>query len=139
MISAKTANESTFFSIFNHRLKFWALNFNSPQLLQKMFVPHGLLFNNVYLHVFYHPSKMVGLVAKLWYIFCSETISITYSRLCNNIRVQNLNIMSMYNTYARRGINPCCYCMKFVCKIKILLLHKFICNRKMIEKVFFAE
>ena len=56
MIFAKTANESTYFSAFNHRLKFWTLNFSSPQLLQKTFVPYGFLFNNVYLHVCYHPS-----------------------------------------------------------------------------------
>ena len=28
------------------------------------FTPHGFLFNNVYLHVYYCPSTFVGLVAK---------------------------------------------------------------------------
>ena len=64
MFSVKTANESMFFSVFYHRLKFWTLNFNAPELLQKTFAHHGFLFNNVYLHVYYHPSKFVGLVAK---------------------------------------------------------------------------
>ena len=64
MIFLKTVNESAFFSVFYHRLKFWTLNFNAPQLLQKTFVPHGFLFNNVYLHVYYHSSTFVGLVAK---------------------------------------------------------------------------
>ena len=45
-------------------LKFWTLNFNAPQLLQKMFAPHVFPFNNVYLYVYYHPSKFVGLVEK---------------------------------------------------------------------------
>ena len=60
----ESANESTFYSVFHHRLKFWSLNFNAPQLLQKTFVPHGFLFNHVYLHIYYHPSKFVGLVVK---------------------------------------------------------------------------
>ena len=64
MILAKTGNESTFFSVFYHHLKFWTLNFNAPLLLQKTFAPHGFLFNNVYLYVHYHPSKFVRLVAK---------------------------------------------------------------------------
>ena len=64
MIFAKTANESTFFSVFYHRLKFWTLKFNAPWHLQKTFAPHGFLFNNVYLHVYYHLSTFVGLVAK---------------------------------------------------------------------------
>ena len=64
MISAKTANALTFFSVFYHRLKFWTLNFNAPSLLQKTFAPHDFLFNNVYLRVYYHPSKFVSLVAK---------------------------------------------------------------------------
>ena len=63
MISAKTANEPTLFSIFYHRLKFWTLFFNAPTLLQKMFVPNGFRFNNVCLDVYYHPSNFLGLVA----------------------------------------------------------------------------
>ena len=47
MILAKTANESTYFSVFNHRLKFWTLSFSAPQLLQKTFAPHGCQLNNV--------------------------------------------------------------------------------------------
>ena len=61
MIFAKTANKST---VFYHCLKFWTLNFNASKLLQKTFAPHGFLFNNVYLHVYYYPSTFVGLVAK---------------------------------------------------------------------------
>ena len=64
MILAKAANESTFFSVLYHHLKFWTLNFNAPYLLQKMFAHHGLPFKNIYLNVYYHPSKFVGLVAK---------------------------------------------------------------------------
>ena len=41
-----------------------SLNFNAHLLLQKTFAPHGFLFNNVYLRVYYHPSRFVGLVAK---------------------------------------------------------------------------
>ena len=64
MILAKIAYESTFFpAFFYHRLKFWSLNFTVPQLLQQTFASHGFLFNNVYLHVYYHPSKFVVLVA----------------------------------------------------------------------------
>ena len=29
-----------------------------------MLAPHGSMFNNVWLHVYYHPSSFVGLVAK---------------------------------------------------------------------------
>ena len=61
MISAKTANASTFFSVFYQRLNFWTLNFNALYLLRKMFAP---LFNNVYLHAFCHLSTFVVLLAK---------------------------------------------------------------------------
>ena len=64
MILAKTANESAFFFVVYLRLKFWILIFNAPDFLQKTFAPHGFLFNNVYPRVYYHPSKLVGLVAK---------------------------------------------------------------------------
>ena len=37
MILAKAANESTFFSDFYHRLKFWTLNINDPQTPTKDF------------------------------------------------------------------------------------------------------
>ena len=67
MILEKTANESTFFTIFYHRLKFWTLNFNVPYLLQKSFAHHGFLFNNDFLHVNYHSSKFVRLVANTPY------------------------------------------------------------------------
>ena len=70
MILVKTSSESIFFSVFYHHLKFWTLKFNAPWLLQKTFTHHGFLFNNVYLHAYYHPSTFVGLVAKypLWMI-----------------------------------------------------------------------
>ena len=50
MILAKTANESTYFSVFNHCLKFWTLNFSAPQLLQKTFAPHSCPLTNVCIH-----------------------------------------------------------------------------------------
>ena len=64
MILAKTANESSFFPVFYHRLKFWTSNYNAPELQQKKFGPHGFLFNIVYLHIYYHPATFVDLVAK---------------------------------------------------------------------------
>ena len=62
MILAKTANESTYFSGFNHRLKFWALNFSTPELLLKTFAPQGCPLNNVCLHVPYLPLKFVPIL-----------------------------------------------------------------------------
>ena len=83
---AKTENESTFFSVFYHRLKFWTLNFNAPQLLQKTFSHHGFLFNNIYLHVYYYRSKFVGLVAKLpVYVCVCINVCIDYAYLLNSI------------------------------------------------------
>ena len=64
MILMKTANEFTFFSAFYHCLKIWILNLNPPKLPQKTLARRGFLFNNVYIHVYYHPSTFVGLVAK---------------------------------------------------------------------------
>ena len=64
MILVKTANESTYFSVFYRRLKLWTLNFNTPYLLQKTLAHHGFLFNNVHLHVYYHSTTFVSLVAK---------------------------------------------------------------------------
>ena len=62
MILAKTANESTNFSVFNHRLKFWTLNFSAPELPQKTFAPHGCPLNNVCLHAPYLPLKFVPIL-----------------------------------------------------------------------------
>ena len=64
MILMRNVNESTFSFVFYHQLKFWTLNLNAPQLLQKTFAPHGFPFNNIYLDVNYHPTKFVSLVAK---------------------------------------------------------------------------
>ena len=83
MILAKTANESIFFSVFYHRLKFWILNFNALWLLQKTSAPHGFPFNNVYLYVYYHPSTFVGLVAKHPVYIFTVTLHVFYFNLVN--------------------------------------------------------
>ena len=62
MILVKTANESTYFSVFNHRLKFWTLKFSAPQLLQKTFAPHDFPLNNICLHVPYLLLKFVPIL-----------------------------------------------------------------------------
>ena len=61
---------------FFHHLNFWTLNFNGPYILQKTFVPYGFLFNNIYLPIYYYPTKFISLVLKhpvyvYIYIYCT--------------------------------------------------------------------
>ena len=91
-----------YFSVFYHRLKFWTLNFNFPQLLQKTFVPHGIPFNNIYLHVYYHPSKFVGLVPK--YPAYVSYHPLTVIRL----NIQCVKVVSLVSSFFLRALRIFC-------------------------------
>ena len=84
MILAKTANESTYFSVFKHRSKF--LDFKHKRPLQKTFAPHGSPLNNVCLLVPYLPLKFVPiLMGHTVYSFLSLLTSfMIFLRWCMN-------------------------------------------------------
>ena len=119
MILAKTANESTFFSVFYHHLKFWTLNFNASQLLQKMFAPHSFLFNNVYHHIYYHPLKFVSLVAKHPVYVC--------------ITIVHIHKLSIYDQFPFSNR----YKKKTVTRTMFQICLKYILNTTLNTKFFF--